>query len=58
MKFTTNTVSKPVVGKEAKALSKVLASGQHLTNKEAHLTVERIAQRRISKRLVNANGAN
>jgi len=46
MKFVTNTVSKPVAGKEAKKLSKALKDNGHVANATAMSTIERIAQRR------------
>ena len=46
MKFVTNTVSKPVAGKEAKKLSKALKNNGHVANTTAMNTIERIAKRR------------
>ena len=46
MKFTANTVSKPVVGKEAQALKKALKKNSYVANKEALSTVARIMARR------------
>lgn len=46
MKFTSNTVSKPVVGKEAQALKKALKKNSYVANKEALTTVARIMARR------------
>jgi hypothetical protein len=45
MKYTGNTISKPVVGKEAKALLKALNSGSYVANDEAVATAKRIAER-------------
>lgn len=57
MKFVANTVSKPVVGKEAKALTKALDAGRFLATDEALATVNRIAARRL-KKAARTNGAN
>lgn len=46
MKFITNTVSKPVVGKEAAKLTKALKKGGHVANATALETIARIAKRR------------
>jgi hypothetical protein len=46
MKFITNTVSKPVVGKEAEKLTKALKKGGHVANTKALETIARIAKRR------------
>ena len=46
MKFVTNTVSKPVAGKEAKKLTKALKKGGHVANRAAMETIERIARQR------------
>jgi len=46
MKFVTNTVSKPVAGKEAEKLTKALKKGGHVANRTALETIERIAKRR------------
>lgn len=46
MKFITNTVSKPVVGKEAVKLTKALKKGGHVANATALETIARIAKRR------------
>lgn len=46
MKFITNTVSKPVVGKEAEKLTKALKKGGHVANRTAMQTIERIVKQR------------
>lgn len=46
MKFIANTVSKPVVGKEAAKLTKALKKGEHVANAKALETIARIAKRR------------
>lgn len=48
MKFVTNTISKPVVGREAKKLSKAIKQGTYVANEQAMATIERIAARRKS----------
>lgn len=53
MKFVANTVSKPVVGKEAKVLAKALKAGKYVANAQAMATVERIANRRSKSSTVN-----
>lgn len=45
MKFTADTTSKPVVGKEAKALNKALKSNSSLVSPEALKTIQRIVVR-------------
>ncbi|MDO7877559.1 hypothetical protein Q5H93_22665 [Hymenobacter sp. ASUV-10] len=49
MKFITNTVSKPVAGKEAEKLTKALKKGGHVANSAAQQTIERIAKRRAQQ---------
>ena len=46
MKFTANTVSKPIVGKEAAKLTKALEKGGHVANATVLETIARIAKRR------------
>lgn len=46
MKFISNTVSKPVVGKEAKKLVKAIRENRHVANEQAMETIKRIADRR------------
>lgn len=46
MKFIANTVSRPVVGKEAAKLTKALKKGEHVANAKALETIARIAKRR------------
>lgn len=48
MKFIPNTVSKPVVGKEAEKLTAALNEGGHVANRTALETSKRIAKRRNS----------
>jgi hypothetical protein len=48
MKFSTNTVSKPVVGQEAAKLIKALKNGGHVANATALETIARIAKRRAA----------
>lgn len=45
MKYTGNTISKPVVGKEAKVLLKALNSGGFVASEEGIATAKRIAGR-------------
>ena len=45
MKYTGNTVSKPVVGREAETLSKAIKSGSFVANDQAWATINRIANR-------------
>jgi hypothetical protein len=46
MKFSTNTVSKPVVGKEAAKLTKALKKGGYVADATALETIARIVKRR------------
>lgn len=45
MKYKGNTISKPVVGKAAKALVKAVSSGGYIANEQALATARRIAKR-------------
>lgn len=45
MKYRGNTVSKPVVGKEAKVLSEAIKSGSYVANEQAWTTINRIADK-------------
>jgi len=45
MKFTANTVSKPVVGEDAAKLTKAFKKGGHVANATALETIARIAKR-------------
>ena len=49
MKFVTNTVSKPVVGREAKKLIKAIKTNGHVTNDQAIETIKRIVDRRANQ---------
>lgn len=51
MKFVANTVSKPVVGKEAKRLSSALKKGEHVITPAGQRTLERILARRAQEGL-------
>lgn len=46
MKFVTNTVSKPVTGKEAEKLTKALKKGGYVANRTALETIARIVKQR------------
>jgi len=48
MKYPLNTVSKPVVGTQAKKLLKAIKEGQSFTNDTAQATVDRLIARRQS----------
>jgi hypothetical protein len=45
MKYTGNTVSKPVVGKEAETLSAAIKNGSFVANEQAWETINRIADK-------------
>jgi hypothetical protein len=45
MKYTGNTVSKPVVGKEAEALSQAIKTGSYVANDQAWVTINRITDK-------------
>ncbi|WP_169739277.1 hypothetical protein [Dyadobacter crusticola] len=49
MKFVTNTLSKPVVGKEAKKLIKAIKTDGHVANEQAMETIRRIVDRRAKQ---------
>ncbi|GGM93850.1 hypothetical protein GCM10010967_28740 [Dyadobacter beijingensis] len=49
MKYKGNTISKPVVGKEAKALLKAVNSGGYVANEQGVITAKRIAERIIKQ---------
>lgn len=53
MKYKGNTISQPVVGKEAKALLKAVNSGGYIANEQALATAKRIAEQ-IFKRETDA----
>jgi len=44
MKHSGDTVSKPVVGREAEALSQAIRTGGYLANKQAWATIRRITE--------------
>lgn len=46
MKFISNTVSNPIVGKEAKKLIKAVKADGHVANEQAMETIKRIVERR------------
>lgn len=46
MKFQGNTVSQPVVGREAKLLSEAIRKGESLMNDNAKATVAKILEAR------------
>lgn len=50
MKYTGNTISKPVVGKEAEALSQAIKTGGFVANTQALETIRKIADRVKSQR--------
>ena len=45
MKYKGNTISQPVVGKQARALIKAIKSGGYIANEQALATAKRIAER-------------
>ncbi|WP_169739238.1 hypothetical protein [Dyadobacter crusticola] len=45
MKYTGNTISKPVVGKEAKTLLKAVNSGSHVASDQGRVTAKKIAEK-------------
>lgn len=45
MKYSGDTVSKPVVGREAEVLSKAIKAGSYLANEQAWATINRITER-------------
>lgn len=45
MKYKGNTISKPVVGQEAKKLLKTINAGGHVANAQGIATARRIAER-------------
>jgi hypothetical protein len=47
MEFIVNTVSKPIVGKEAIKLMKAFKKGGHVANAKALGTIARIAKLRV-----------
>lgn len=53
MKYSGDTVSKPVVGREAEELSQAIKTGGYLANKEAWATIHRITEQ-IKKEKSNA----
>ncbi len=53
MKYKGNTISRPVVGEEAKALLKAVNSGGYIANEQALATAKRIAEQ-IFKRETDA----
>jgi hypothetical protein len=44
MKHSGDTVSKPVVGREAEALSQAIKTGSYLANEQAWATIRRITE--------------
>jgi hypothetical protein len=44
MKYSGDTVSKPVVGREAEALSKAIKTGGYVANEQAWATIHRITE--------------
>ncbi|MBW4510185.1 MAG: hypothetical protein KME64_27250 [Scytonematopsis contorta HA4267-MV1] len=46
MQYPLHTISKPVVGREAEHLARVLQSGGYVANEAAIATAKRIAARR------------
>lgn len=44
MKHSGDTVSKPVVGREAEALSQAIRTGGYLANEQAWATIHRITE--------------
>lgn len=49
MKYKGNTISQPVVGKQAKELIKVVESGGYIANEQALATAKRVAERIVQK---------
>jgi hypothetical protein len=45
MKYTGNTVSKPVVGREARTLLRAVNSGGYVASDQGKATAKRIAER-------------
>ncbi|CAG5073295.1 hypothetical protein DYBT9623_04767 [Dyadobacter sp. CECT 9623] len=50
MKFIANTVSKPVLGREATKLIKAIKKDQHVANEQAMETIKRIIDRRANQK--------
>ncbi len=50
MKYPDSTISKPVVGEEARILVKAVESGGYVANDAARATAARILARRRNKR--------
>jgi|EndMetStandDraft_4_1072995.scaffolds.fasta_scaffold2671702_2 hypothetical protein len=48
MKYKGNTISKPVVGKQAEELLKAIDSGGYIANEQALATARRIAERIVN----------
>jgi hypothetical protein len=44
MKHSGDTVSKPVVGREAEALAQAIKTGGYLANEQAWATIQRITE--------------
>lgn len=53
MKHSGDTISKPVVGREAEALSQAIKTGGYLANEQAWATIHRITEQ-IKKEKSNA----
>ncbi len=53
MKYSGDTISKPVVGREAEVLSEAIKTGGYLANEQAWATIHRISER-IKKQKSNA----
>ncbi|PSL28022.1 hypothetical protein CLV60_107287 [Dyadobacter jiangsuensis] len=51
MKHSGDTVSKPVVGREAEALSKAIKTGGYLANEQAWATIHRISEQVKNEKL-------
>jgi hypothetical protein len=52
MKFSSNTISKAVVGKEAVKLAEAIEKGEYIANARALGTITRIAKRRAEAQVV------
>nr|WP_295923132.1 hypothetical protein [uncultured Dyadobacter sp.] len=54
MKYSGDTVSKPVVGREAKILSNAIRNGSYVVNEQAWTTIQRITDK-LKKQKLNGD---
>lgn len=54
MKYSGDTVSKPVAGREAKTLSNAIRNGSYVANEQAWTTIQRITGR-LKKQKLNGD---